>query len=78
MRRGVSGGKIRLDAKDFEVYEEDHETQVTTILMLDMSWSMSRDGRFPAAKRVALAMDHLIRMIYPRDNYYTIGFSTRG
>ena len=77
LRRGVSGGKIRLDAKDFEVYEEDHETQVTTILLLDMSWSMSRDGRFPAAKRVALAMDHLIRMIYPRDNYYTIGFSTR-
>ncbi len=77
LRRGVSGGRIRLDARDFEVYEEEHETQVTTILMLDMSWSMSRDGRFPAAKRVALAMDHLIRMIYPRDNYYTIGFSTR-
>jgi uncharacterized protein with von Willebrand factor type A (vWA) domain len=42
-----------------------------------MSWSMSRDGRFPAAKRVALAMDHLIRSSYPRDHYYTIGFSTR-
>ncbi|MCZ6730133.1 MAG: VWA domain-containing protein [SAR324 cluster bacterium] len=77
LRRGVSGGRIRLDAKDFEVYEQEHETQVTTVLMLDMSWSMSRDGRFPAAKRVALAMDHLIRMVYPRDNYYTIGFSTR-
>ena len=38
---------------------------------------MSRDGRFPAAKRVALAMDHLIRITYPRDHYYTIGFSTR-
>ncbi len=77
LRRGVSGGRIQLRGTDFEVYEEDHETQVTTVLMLDMSWSMSRDGRFPAAKRVALAMDHLIRMIYPRDKYFTIGFSTR-
>ena len=77
MRREVADGRIRLGPEDFEVYEQDHETQTTTILMLDMSWSMSRDGRFPAAKRVALAMDHLIRMIYPRDYYYTIGFSTR-
>lgn len=77
MRRGVEGGRIRLDAKDFEVFEESHDTQTTTVLMLDMSWSMSRDGRFPAAKRVALAMDHLIRTVYPRDNYYTVGFSTR-
>ncbi len=77
MRREVVDGRIRLGPEDFEVYEQDHETQTTTILMLDMSWSMSRDGRFPAAKRVALAMDHLIRMIYPRDYYYTIGFSTR-
>jgi uncharacterized protein with von Willebrand factor type A (vWA) domain len=75
--RGPENGKIKLKAEDFEVLEEDHETQATTVLMLDMSWSMSRDGRFPAAKRVALAMDHLIRITYPRDHYYTIGFSTR-
>ncbi len=75
--RGYGSGRLRLAAEDFEVYEEDHETQSTTVLMLDMSWSMSRDGRFPAAKRVALAMDHLIRTTYPRDHYYTIGFSTR-
>lgn len=70
-------GRVRLAPEDFEIYEEDHESQATTVLMLDMSWSMSRDGRFPAAKRVALAMDHLIRITYPRDHYYTIGFSTR-
>lgn len=76
--RGVEGGRrLKLLPEDFEVFEEDFETQATTVLMLDMSWSMSRDGRFPAAKRVALAMDHLIRISYPRDHYYTIGFSTR-
>lgn len=82
MKRGdvthVAGNNaIKLAPQDFEVYEEDHETQATTVLLLDMSWSMSRDGRFPAAKQVALAMDHLIRTVYPRDHYYTIGFSTR-
>jgi uncharacterized protein with von Willebrand factor type A (vWA) domain len=75
--RSYGAGRLRLAPEDFEVYEERHETQSTTVLMLDMSWSMSRDGRFPAAKRVALAMDHLIRITYPRDHYYTIGFSTR-
>jgi uncharacterized protein with von Willebrand factor type A (vWA) domain len=82
MKRGdvthVAGNNaIKLIPEDFEVFEEDHETQATTVLLLDMSWSMSRDGRFPAAKQVALAMDHLIRTVYPRDHYYTIGFSTR-
>ena len=77
IQRGQRAGKMMLSPADFEVYEEDHETRATTVLMLDMSWSMSRDGRFPAAKRVALAMDHLIRTTYPRDYYYTIGFSTR-
>lgn len=71
------GPSIRLTPEDFEVHEEAHDTQATTVLMLDMSWSMSRDGRFPAAKRVALALDHLIRTSYPRDHYYTVGFSTR-
>jgi uncharacterized protein with von Willebrand factor type A (vWA) domain len=42
-----------------------------------MSWSMSWAGRFPAAKRVALALDHLIRTRYPRDNFFVVGFSTR-
>jgi len=78
MRRGsVRGRRIELEPVDFEAYSEHHESQATTVMMLDMSWSMSRDGRFPAAKRVALALDHLIRTMYPRDYYYTIGFSTR-
>lgn len=75
--RNFGAGRLNLRVEDFEVYEQEQDTQATTVLMLDMSWSMSRDGRFPAAKRVALALDHLIRLSYPRDHYYTIGFSTR-
>jgi uncharacterized protein with von Willebrand factor type A (vWA) domain len=42
-----------------------------------MSWSMSWAGRFAAAKRVALALDHLIRTRFPRDQFFVVGFSTR-
>jgi uncharacterized protein with von Willebrand factor type A (vWA) domain len=68
---------IRLALEDLEVTECDHSSETTTVLLLDMSWSMSWAGRFPAAKRVALALDHLIRTRYPRDAFFVVGFSTR-
>jgi uncharacterized protein with von Willebrand factor type A (vWA) domain len=70
-------GPVRLALEDFEVREMDYTTQTTTILLLDMSWSMSWAGRFPAAKRVALAMDQLIRSSFPRDHFGVVGFSTQ-
>ncbi|GBD37930.1 hypothetical protein HRbin37_00175 [bacterium HR37] len=68
---------IKVAPEDFEVYDMEHHTQSSNVLLLDLSWSMSFQGRFPAAKRVALALDHLIRTQYPRDNLYIVGFSTR-
>jgi uncharacterized protein with von Willebrand factor type A (vWA) domain len=68
---------IPMRVDDFELRERDHDTQTTTVLLLDMSWSMSWAGRFPAAKRVALALDHLVRTKYPRDHFFVVGFSTR-
>jgi uncharacterized protein with von Willebrand factor type A (vWA) domain len=74
---GVLGLPIELEVDDFQVRESDYTTQTTTVLLLDMSWSMSWAGRFPAAKRVALALDHLIRTRFPRDHFFVVGFSTR-
>jgi uncharacterized protein with von Willebrand factor type A (vWA) domain len=68
---------IELALDDFRVREMDWSTQTTTVLLLDMSWSMSWSGRFGAAKRVALALDHLIRTCYPRDHFFVVGFYTR-
>jgi len=68
---------VRLEVADFEIREMDYTTQTTTVLLLDMSWSMSWAGRFPAAKRVALAMDQLIRSSFPRDHFGVVGFSTQ-
>jgi uncharacterized protein with von Willebrand factor type A (vWA) domain len=75
-RRGASV-PLRLAVEDFEVQEMDASTQTTTVLLLDMSWSMSWAGRFPAAKRVALALDQLVRTRFPRDHFAVVGFSTR-
>ncbi|OGE24150.1 MAG: hypothetical protein A3J42_08995 [Candidatus Dadabacteria bacterium RIFCSPHIGHO2_12_FULL_53_21] len=76
LARESRGKGIKVDPGDFEVYESEYQTHATTALLLDLSWSMSFQGRFPAAKRVALALDHLIRTKYPKDDLHIIGFST--
>ena len=43
--------------------------------MLDMSRSMPLRGYFYAAKKVALALDSLIRTQFPRDTLHIVGFS---
>ena len=68
---------LGLEVEDFALRERENTTQTTTVLLLDMSWSMSWAGRFAAAKRLALAMDHLIRTRFPRDYFAVVGFSTR-
>jgi uncharacterized protein with von Willebrand factor type A (vWA) domain len=71
------GVPLRLRPKDFAVYEAEHSTRAATVLLLDMSWSMSWDGRFAAAKKVALAMESLMRSLHPRDYFGIVGFFTR-
>ena len=66
---------VRLSPRDFEVYRTEYTTRSATVLMVDMSRSMLYNGCFNAAKRVALALDSLIRGKYPRDHLSIIGFS---
>ncbi len=74
---GMAGASfpIRLAPDDFEVYRSETLTQTATVVMLDLSWSMALRGSFQAAKKVAMALNNLIRMQYPRDSLYLIGFS---
>jgi uncharacterized protein with von Willebrand factor type A (vWA) domain len=71
------GSPLSLVRDDLEVLERDQATDTTTVLLLDLSWSMSFEARFPAAKRVAMALEHLVRTAYPRDRFFVVGFSTR-
>ena len=67
---------IKLSVDDFEVYKTEAVTRSATVLMLDLSLSMPMRGNFEAAKRVAIALDGLIRSQYPKDSLYLIGFSS--
>jgi uncharacterized protein with von Willebrand factor type A (vWA) domain len=73
-RQGV-GSPIRLQPDDFEVYKTELMTQSSTVLMLDMSRSMILRGCFRAAKKVAMALNSLIKGQFPRDDLHIIGFS---
>src|SRR5581483_9879850 len=66
---------VRLDKDDFEVYRSEELTQTATVMMVDLSWSMALRGSFQAAKKVALALNNLIRTQFSRDSLYIIGFS---
>ncbi len=66
---------VRLHKDDFEVYRSETLTQTATVMMVDLSWSMALRGSFQAAKKVALALNNLIRSQFNRDSLYIIGFS---
>ena len=65
----------RLAPEDFDVHRSEATTRSATVLMLDMSRSMPLRGYFYAAKKVALALDSLIRTQFPRDTLHIVGFS---
>lgn len=68
------GGAIRFDDKDFEVGLREGQASCSTVVLLDMSGSMMRYGRFLSAKKVALAMQALVRTRFPQDTIDFVGF----
>ena len=74
--RDSTGIPVNLRGEDFEVYRPEQVSQASTVLMIDLSLSMAMRGNFVAAKKVALALDSLIRTQFPRDNLCIVGFST--
>ena len=75
VQRQGKGAPVRVLPEDFEVYREENLNQCSTVLMLDQSRSMGLNGCFDAAKKVALALHSLIKMQYPKDSLYVIGFA---
>jgi len=69
------GRGIRLESGDFAVHRTEESTRTSTVLLVDMSRSMLLRGCFVAAKKVAVALDTLIRTQYPRDDLSVIGFA---
>jgi Ca-activated chloride channel homolog len=67
---------IELDYPDLMVHQCEYQSSCATVLMLDCSHSMILYGedRFTPAKRVALALSHLIRTQYPGDSLHLVLF----
>ena len=66
---------LKLDPADFEVFRTEQLTQTSTVLLVDMSRSMLLRGCFLAAKKVAVALNTLIRTQFPRDHLAVVGFA---
>lgn len=75
IERNGPGSPVTLLPTDFDVYSTEYMTQSSTALLIDMSRSMLLRGCFLAAKKVAMALNHLIRTQFPKDDLYIIGFS---
>ncbi len=67
---------INLEYKDLHIHQCDYQSSCATVVMLDCSHSMILYGedRFTPAKKVALALAHLIRTQYPGDSLKIVLF----
>jgi len=69
-------GGIDVDYPDLMVAQSEYQSSCATVIMLDCSHSMILYGedRFTPAKRVALALSHLIRTQFPGDSLHSVLF----
>lgn len=67
---------LNLEYQDLHVHQCDYQSSCATVVMLDCSHSMILYGedRFTPAKKVALALSHLIRTQYPGDSLKVVLF----
>ena len=67
---------LNLEYEDLMVYQTDYQSSCATVLLLDCSHSMILYGgdRFTPAKKVALALAHLIRNQFPGDSLQVVLF----
>ncbi len=76
LRREGVGLPLNLEYSDLHVHQSEYQSSCATVVMLDCSHSMILYGedRFTPAKKVALALAHLIRTQYPGDSLRVVLF----
>lgn len=67
MLRGGAQIPIRIKSDDIEIHRTRNSPKCATAVIMDMSGSMRHDGQYINVKRMALALDGLIRSEYPGD-----------
>jgi Ca-activated chloride channel homolog len=76
IRREGAKVPLEMDYRDLMVHQCEYQSSCATVLLLDCSHSMILYGedRFTPAKRVALALSHLIKTQYPGDSLSLVLF----
>ena len=76
IRREGAQVPLNLEYSDLHVHQCEYQSSCATVLMLDCSHSMILYGedRFTPAKKVAMALAHLIRTQYPGDSLRCVLF----
>lgn len=72
------GGRLPLQVgyDDLVVHETEYQTTCATVVLIDMSGSMGRYGKYYMTKKVALALQAMVRAQYPQDRLDLVGFYT--
>ncbi|MEI8197902.1 MAG: VWA domain-containing protein, partial [Phycisphaerae bacterium] len=77
-RQGQTGAPhhvpIEIREQDLELHLVEGTTSCALCILIDMSGSMARYGRFLAAKKVAMALSALVRQKFPQDTVDLVGF----
>src|SRR5882757_94616 len=74
-REGLSF-PLNVDYSDLVIHQSEYQSSCATVVLLDCSHSMILYGedRFTPAKRVAMALSHLIRTQFPGDSLHLVLF----
>jgi Ca-activated chloride channel homolog len=75
VRQG-GGVPIRLHYEDYVVHETEYQARCATVVLIDMSGSMGRYGKYAMTKKVALALQAMVRAQYAQDSLQMVGFYT--
>jgi Ca-activated chloride channel homolog len=76
MQREGLGLPLNIEYSDLHIHQSEYQSSCATVVMLDCSHSMILYGedRFTPAKRVAMALSHLIRTQFPGDSLHLVLF----
>ncbi len=76
LQREGLGLPLNIEYTDLHIHQSEYQSSCATVVMLDCSHSMILYGedRFTPAKRVAMALSHLIRTQFPGDSLHLVLF----
>ena len=76
LHRQGGGSPIGISEDDLVVHDTEFQTSCATVVLIDMSGSMARFGKYGGAKKIAMALQSMVRNRYQGDFLQFVGFYT--